>query len=458
MTTGSPTVVGSAEPVPSLPRPSEEAPSAHGRLGTDRLARTTAALATNTIVTSALGLVFWLVVSHRYSARQVGVDSALLSSMFLLSTLTELNFSTALPRLLPLVRHRRGRAVALCFLATGAAGAVLAVTFALVVPHFLANMRFLLQSSDLVVAFVAGLMVFNVFAVQDSVLVGSRRATLVPVKNALFGVVKLVVMVALVGRLGGHGIFASWLLAAVFVAVPTTALLFGRILRRSGPSVETQTHLLLEGRRGLVRYLVRDWAAGMLGFGTVDVLPLVVLALLGRAVTGYFYVAFIVATAVASFSQSFSTSLLVEGAHDEASLDLLARRTTIRYATVVNRGLVVAMVVGPFALRAFGAEYSVHAGQVFRLLLLATIPQTAVAIAMSVERVQGRADRVLRYQAVTSACALALVVPLMHVAGLAGIGWAWLGAQVTTAAFVLPTLRSLLASGGPVERSIGVCK
>jgi O-antigen/teichoic acid export membrane protein len=414
-----------------------------GWRGGDPLTRTTAALATNTVVTSALGVVFWLVASHRYSASQVGADSALLSSLLLLSTLTELNFNTALPRLLPQVR-RRSRAVALCYLATGSAGALAAGAFVLVAPHLTASLHFLVHDGWLVLSLIVGLAVYNVFAVQDAVLVAAQRAEVVPVENAVFGVVKLVLMILLVGHLAGHGIFISWILAGMLLVIPINALLFGSVLKQPGSAVGTQSYLPLEGRRKLVRYLAHDWAAGLLGQGTGALLPLIVLAVLGRAVTGYFYIAFIVVTAVTSFSQSFSTSLLVEAAHDEPALDRLTRRTIIRYATVVIPALVVAVVIAPLALRVFGAEYSRQAGEVFRILLVATIPQAAVAIAMSVERIRGRAERVLQYQAVSAVAALALVIPLIHLDGLAGVGWAWLIAQLLAALLVIPTLRSAL--------------
>jgi len=413
------------------------------RAAVDPLARTTAALAANSVLTSALGLAFWLVASHKYLPRQVGADSVLLSSLMLLSTVTEFNLNTALPRLLPQVR-RRSWAVARCYLATMGAGALIAAAFAFVVPHLDSSLRFLLHSNELILALIAGLVVYNVFVVQDSVLVASRRAGVVPVENALFGLAKLVLMIVLVGRVAGHGIFISWVLASLLLVIPVNALLFGRVLKKPGAAVGASTHLPIEGRRKLVRYLAYDWAAGLFGQGTVALLPLIVLATLGRAVTGYFYIAFIVADAVAIFSQSFSTSLLVEAAHDEAALHRLTHRTTVRYATVVVPALLLVVVIAPLALRVFGAQYSAQAGQVFRLLLLATIPQTAVAVAMSVERIRGRAERVLRYQAVTAVAALALIVPLIHLTGLVGVGWAWLAAQITAVLLVVPTLRSAL--------------
>ena len=151
--------------------------------------------------------------------------------MLLLSSLTELNFSTALPRILPQVQNNRRRIVALCYLATGVAGAIAATAFALVVPHLVTNLRFLMQSDGLVLALIVGLVAFNVFAVQDAVLIATRRAAVVPLENAVFGLIKLALLIILVGSVGGHGVFVSWLIATVLLVLPINALLFSRVLK-----------------------------------------------------------------------------------------------------------------------------------------------------------------------------------------------------------------------------------
>lgn len=413
----------------------------------DPLTRTATALAANTVITSALGFAFWIVASHRYSTRQVGTDSALLSSMLLLSSVTELNFSTALPRLLPQVQGNRARIVALCYLATGLAGAIAATAFALVIPHLVTNLRFLMQNDKLILALVAGLAAFNIFAVQDAVLIATRWATVVPLENAAFGLIKVGLLILFVGSMGGHGVFASWLIATALLVIPINAFLFRRVLREQlAPAGE---HLALPiggSRRKLLRYLAHDWVAGLLGQGTADLLPLIVVGMLGRTATAYFYIAFVIAAAVATFAQSFTTALLVEAAHDEALINQLARRTIVRCAALVAPGVLAAIILTPLGLRLFGSDYASHADGVLRLLLIATLPQTAVAIASSIERIRGRAHRILRYQAVAALAALALATPLVRTAGLAGIGWSWLIAQSLAAFIAMPTIRSVLVS------------
>ncbi len=362
-------------------------------------------------------------------------------------SLTELNFSTALPRLLPQVRNHRARAVGLCYLATGVTGAAAATTFALVVPHLVGNLRFLIQSDGLVLTLVVGLVAFNIFAVQDAVLIATRWAAIVPIENAAFGLIKIGLMVALVGSAGGHGLFASWLIATVMLVLPVNALLFRRVLREPATPTGQQVALPVEGGRGkLLRYLANDWFAALLGQGTADLLPLIVLSMLGRAVTAYFYIAFVIATAVATFAQSFTTSLLVEASHDESALAELARRTIARSVILIVPGVLAAMIAAPFGLRLFGVGYAADSEGVLRLLLLATIPQTAVAIAMNIERVRGRAHRVVRYQAVAAVTALALIAPFIRMAGLSGVGWAWLVGQCIAASVALPAVRSVFAN------------
>jgi O-antigen/teichoic acid export membrane protein len=417
----------------------------------DALGRTSAALAVNTVVTAAFGVVFWVAASHHYSPRQVGIDSALISSMLLISSFTELNFSTALPRLLPLVNRRRSQIVAFCYLSTAAIGAVVAVVFAFAVAAHFANLRFLASDNDLAFGLVIAVIVFNVFAVQDAVLVAMHRAAVVPVENAIFGVLKIAIMLALIGRMSGHGIFLAWVAGAALLVVPVSIYLFGTVLRSAPPSTVESTYLPVEGRGAIVRYLGQDWIASLLGQGTADLLPLLVLASLGRSATAYFFVSFMIATAAFMFAQSFCTALLVEGSHDEAALAVLARRSAIRCTVVGLPALVVAVIIAPEVLRVFGGSYAAHGTEVLRLMLIAVIPQIAVGLVMAVQRVRGRAGWVLKVQFAVACIAIGLALPCMRSWGLAGIGWAWLAAQSVAFFLAVPTLTDILSGTGRAD-------
>src|SRR5579862_3719125 len=67
----------------------------------DSLVRNSFFIMAVTVVTSALGFVFWLVAARRFSAGAVGLSAALVSAMTVVSLLSNLGINTALVQMLP---------------------------------------------------------------------------------------------------------------------------------------------------------------------------------------------------------------------------------------------------------------------------------------------------------------------------------------------------------------------
>jgi O-antigen/teichoic acid export membrane protein len=423
-----------APPVATGPEP---APAA-----SQSLATTSWALMANTVTTSALGVLFWVGATRLYSPDQVGEDAALVSAMVLLSSLSQLNLNMGIARLLPQVVHRRGRAVLGTYLVTAAVAVILTSAFLAVVPRLSGGLGFLAGNIELQAALVAAVVLWNIFALQDAVLTSARWAAVVPVENGIFGLLKVGLMVVLAHRFGGHGIFAAWVLGMVLVVVPVNALIFGRVLadrhRRDRDPVAGA--LTLSDRTRVGRYLVGDYAAALLSQGSTALLPMLVIGVLGRSDGAYFYIAFLIAAAVGALSHSLSTSLVVEGAHDESSLADLTRRTARRYLRLVVPGVALLALAAPLVLRPFGAAYSAEGTTLLRLLLLGTVPQGIVSLYIGVERVRARVGRVLAIEAVAVVAVVGGAVLGMHALGLAGVGVAFLVSEAGLALFVLPRL------------------
>jgi O-antigen/teichoic acid export membrane protein len=406
------------------------------------LATTSWALMANTITTSALGMAFWAIASRRYSPQELGESAALVSAMILLSTVSQLNLGMGLTRLLPQVQHHRWRPVVGAYALTAVVGAVLTVGFLALVPHLPSGFLFLAHDTGLGLALVGAVVLWNIFALQDAVLTSTRWAAAIPVENGLFGLLKLVVMVWLADGVIGHGVFFAWLVAMALLLAPVNGLIFGRVLpSRSGRrDALLETALPLAERRRITRYLATDYVAALLSQGSTAMLPLLVIGVLGRADNAYFYVAFLITAAVGALAHSLSTSLVAEGAHDEAGLTSLTRRSIVRYATFVAPAVVVAIVAAPLLLAPFGGDYADHGTTLLRLLLAGTIPQALVTLYLGVERVRARVGRVLGVEAATVVLVVSGAVLGMRWEGLVGLGLAWLVAQVIVAGLVVPRL------------------
>lgn len=443
-------VLDSAEWVAPVLAPAPALPLRARLLRLDPMAVTSSALMANTFVTSVLGMAFWAAASRMYPARQLGESAALISAMMLLSVVSQLNLAMGISRLLPQVGERRWRPVAGAYAVAGGVGLVVTAAFALLAPRASASFSFLGGDGWLAVALVVAVILWNVFALQDAVLTAARWAVAVPVENGLFGLLKIGLMVWLVHGVGGQGIFVGWVLAMAVLLVPVNGLIFGKVLpAKARPATHRSTTVLpLADRARVTRYLAVDYVAGLLSQGYTAVLPLLVVAVLGRDANAYFYIAFVIAGAVRAAAQAMSTSLIVEGAHDESHLAALARTSVVRYARYAVPGVAALVVAAPRLLRPFGGAYVDRGTTLLRLLLVATLPQAAIALYLGVERVRARVGRVLAVEAAVVVLVTVAAVAGMHWDGLTGVGVAWLVAQsAVAAAVVLPLARACRRSG-----------
>ena len=413
------------------------------------LALTAWALMANTVTTSVLGMVFWAVASRRYSPRRLGEDAALISAMILLSTVSQLNLSMGIPRLLPQVHDRRWRPVLGAYGVTSAIAVVVTGAFVAVVPRLAEGFAFLGDDPALGFALVGAVVLWNVFALQDAVLTAARWAAAVPIENGLFGLLKIALMLWLAEAVGGHGVFVAWLLAMALLLLPVNGLIFGKVLPSGpGPARLSSVTALPLAQRGLVaRYLATDYVAALLSQGSTALLPLLVIGVLGREDNAYFYVASLISGAVGALAHSLSTSLVVEGAHEESDLASFTRRSVVRYATVVVPGVILAIVAAPLVLAPFGPDYAARGTTVLRLLLAGTVPQAVVTLYLGVERVRAQVRHVLAVEGATVVLVTFGAIVGMRWYGLAGVGTAWLAAQSAMAVLVAPRLWSVVSGG-----------
>jgi len=406
----------------------------------DPLATTAWALVVNTGVTSVLGMAFWALASSVYSPRQLGASAALISAMMLLSVISQLDLAMGISRLLPQVRGGRWRPVLGAYGVTATIGLAVTAGFVALAPRLSDSFAFLGHHQVLAIGLVVAVVLWNIFALQDAVLTAVRWAAVVPIENALFGVIKIGLMVALAHSFGGQGIFVAWVLAMAIMLVPVNSLIFGKILPAKNRQDDEQapSALPIDDRRQVSRWLAVDYVAGLLNQGYTALLPLLVLAVLGEDANAYFYIAFMIAGAVRAVALAMSTSLVVEGAHRESQVASMARLSVVRYAKYALPGIAVLVLGANVLLRPFGPAYADHGATLLRLFLISTVPHALIALYLGLERVRARMARVLAVEATIVVLVTVGAVIGMRWYGLVGVGVAWLAAHTMVAALVAP--------------------
>jgi O-antigen/teichoic acid export membrane protein len=399
----------------------------------------------NTVLTSVLGVAFWLVAARLFSKSAVGRDSALISAMMGISVFCQLNLNNALIRFLPVTRRYTARVVALAYAVTALASAAVAVGFVLLVPRWSSQLRFLSHDHVLAAAFCIALPLWAVFTLQDSALTAFRRAPWVALENTAFGLIKLAALPVLLVVGIGHAIFLAWTGPVVVIVVAMNLLLFGRAVPahlRAAP--ERETNLDAVDRPALARFLALDYLAWSLTNGFAYLLPVLVVALLGDRSNASFYIAYTVSASLNMLFINAATSLTVEGAMAEQQLAELTRRLVRRVLPILLLGVAVLTAAAPIVLLPFGGSYAASGANVLRLLAIATVFRAVVILYSAVARVRGHGRRILAANVSLVSLLVVGTVVLGERYGLVGIGVGWLAAHVVVAAALVPSLSNLL--------------
>jgi O-antigen/teichoic acid export membrane protein len=402
------------------------------------------ALLVNSVATSGLGLLYWILAARLYPAGVVGLNSAILSAMQFLYGIAVLSLSNILIRYLPLAGRDTLRLIGYTYGASVGITLAAGLVFVGVVYGWLPAFRPVVASLPSTVLFIGALLVICLFALQDSVLIGLRQAVWVPVENTLFGLGKIALLFLLLGVFPRYAILASWIVPAGLSLVPVSWLIF----RWLAPRQVEVTKSLATGHLALgqmIRYGGGNYIGQLFLLAGTSLLPVLVTSQLGAEATAYFSQPWLLATSLQLVAQNLTTSMTVETALDPSRLRANCRRVVLQIAWMLLPAVVVVWLGAPYILHAFGQSYAVEGAAVLRWLALAALPHSLIALALSLARVQNRLTVIVVAQGAQCALTLGLSYWLLPLYGITGVGLAYLlSLSVVAAALFFVQLRPVL--------------
>lgn len=416
----------------------------------DPLLRSAYSLGVNSILTAGLGMAFWILAARIYPSASVGRDSALIAAMMQISTVAQLNMANALVRFMP-GYAAAGKLLIVAYAISGVAAVLLGAGFVLVAPHVTEDFAFLVREPVTGIGYVAAVVLWGVFALQDAALTAMRQAPWVPIENGVFGILKLIGLPLLFAIGSTHGVFIAWVIPMSFLVVPVNWLLFRRFLSRHRQLRANAASTLQFGRRRLAGFLALDYLATMFIQTSLAVLPLLVVAILGSSANAHFYIPFTIAIAIDATSFSIATSLVAEGVLAPAEIPALVRLLVRRVALVGLPIVALLLVAAPVFMLPFGEEYVRESTPVLRILVCASLFRAAVALVAAIWRVEGSSGRIAALEGCILVCLVGTAIPLAHALGVTGVALAWLVSTMVAGCAVLPVLIGYFRSGAGAE-------
>ena len=329
-----------------------ESPSVQTDLRAERNLRVnTLSLMLSTLVTCALGLVFWGTAARLFPAREVGLASALITSAAMLSTLSILSIDTLYERFLPLAGTRAASLLKRGFLLVAAvallAGALLA-TFGPRDPMF--------KSGWAIAAYPVLVMVLAVFTLQDKAATGLGVARWSAAKNAVHALAKVVVLFALAATDMAGSIVLAWGATAAVVMLCIQRAL----LRHSRRNARFRVMPSLPSRKEIWSYFGSSFAITACWAVAPLVVPLIVVTQVGPEANAYFAVSWALISGLYGTMHLVVSPYVAEVAAHPHKVASLSWRMVGALVGVTLIGSVGLVVVGPLMLSIAGPEYRIE--------------------------------------------------------------------------------------------------
>ncbi|MEY9888991.1 O-antigen/teichoic acid export membrane protein/GT2 family glycosyltransferase [Catenulispora sp. MAP5-51] len=411
----------------------------------DQLVRTGHLLTLSSLLTAAVGAIYWAVATRVYGPASVGRAYAAVSAMTLLASVGGLNLGNVLVRFLPNSGPRARRLVTTMYAAAAVGAAAAALGFILLVPRLSSGLAFL-HSPLIGGAFVVGAAAYSIFILQDGALTGLSRPGWVVWENALFALVKIfLVSVLAITAVRAQGILVSWIVALVAAVLVTNAFLYRR-LASLARSQATETGSVPAPTAG---YITADYVGQLLWISANSLPPIMVLDRLGAVDSAYFSVSWSITNALYMFGINMGLAFVVESAHrqtvDPARLRHMFRHTM----AILVPCIALAVAAAPLILRIYGTDYQHGATDLLRILVLSALPNVVLVMAVSVARARMRMKVVAVVYLVQFVLLIGLTVVLLPVMGVTGAGVAWLASLTVVAAGLLWKRRAWLTGDLP---------
>jgi O-antigen/teichoic acid export membrane protein len=331
------------------------------------------------------------------------------------------------------------------------AAALMSIIFLLGIDVWSPVMSYMGTSYKWWFSFIAAVMVWCIFALQDSVLTGLRQAIWVPFENTAYSIFKIILLVGLAVHFRGEGIFISWVIPVIISLIPVNLLIFLKLIPLHVQASQPQLHPI--SLREIVKFASGNYLGSLFFWTSASVLPIIVTNQAGASANAYFYPAWAIASGLQFIASNLSVSLTVEVSIDQTKLIAYSRRVLVQTAAILAPIVILILFGARLILSAFGTVYAAEGTTVLMLLALGTLPNILVALSISLARIQNRSLLVMLIQGTLCILLLGLSLILLPQIGINGVGLAWLISQSLVAVFLAITfLRPILRNQPPVTK------
>jgi len=376
----------------------------------DSLYKNSLFLVLSRVLNMASGFFFWVLAAKLYSIQDVGMATALRSSVGLVILMSRFGFDFSLIRYAP--NNDKRKIFSTCFVIT----TVLAIFISLL--YFsvdqLLNIS-LIHNSNAFLAFLLFAISESIFLITGNMFWALRKANHYFVQNIILSL-RVMILFTLID-LNSLGVFMSmgicYLLSSIYALI-----ILNKYIKIGLSSLDKKF------LKDSSKFSMGNFFSNNLYEAPVLILPIMVLHLLGDDHAAKYYIAFMIGNLSLIVPSALSISLFVEGSHDEP-----LRKNAIKSVFTVTICLIPIVILiflyGEKLLYFINKDYA-DAFVLLKLIVLSSFFAAIHMIYISIQNVRVKVDNIVKINLLRFMLLLILSYSFMHKFNIIGVGYAWL--------------------------------
>jgi len=375
--------------------------------------------------TSAIfGFVFWIIAARLYTTEAVGIASAIISIAALLEMLSGHALGYGLMRFLN-SSNNPTKLVNSSFTMASMLSLAVAGIFLIGLGIWAPGLSIIRANPFYMIIFLLYVPILVLDDLTDYVMLARQQARFVFIHSLIFNIFRLALPVLLAIIFQSFGIFSSWGAATCIALLVSLFLLV--------PRVQPGYHLAFTLDKKVISEMLHfsflNYLSDILWNIPSQILPIIVINLLGAKNNAYFYIAWAMSGILALIPTAVAFSLLAEGSRDETQLKNNAGRSFKIMAILLIPGMVLAWFLTNKFLSLFGSLYAKNAAHLLHWLIIAAFPLSINLAYFSIKRVQKKIKPIILLSAIMAVIVVFTSYLLSPRLGINGVGIAWLIGQ-----------------------------
>lgn len=391
----------------------------------------------------AIGFTFWMIATRFYTPSDIGIISAILSSMTLIAIISSVGLPMAMTLYLPVNIQNASRIINSCIIVGIIVSVIFSLIFILGVNIWAPKLGQILGSLKVNIIFIMTTMMTTISLFMVGIFTAGRRSSFHMIKENIFGIAKIILLI-LLSSFGAIGIFMSWSIGLT-IAIATGFFLTSKLWKYE------PTLIIDPIIKSMARFSIGNYIAGIFYNIPKFIFPILIVNVLSTESAGYFFIAMAIAGVFYGIPEAIAGPFLTESSDKDKFWTNVYKVIKFDMYLLIP-GLILLLIFGKFALNIFNPNYAEHSFNTLIILSLVSIPLSLITTFNMVRNAQKKVEAAIKIDAAVTIMTLILSIYLMRIWNIEGIAISYLFANILIAAIIVLRVKD------PIEFTLRVIK